>query len=89
VSYYKLEVVKEVLRSVCAASQVSVGPHPRTEVWGHDYRVSVAWEHGEEILSERELRQAAKALVIDPESFIDAAKAGGGLWLGPSPPGPA
>jgi len=94
VSYYKLEVVKDVLRSVYGAGQVSAGPRPRTEVWrrvvaGHDYRVFLAWEHGEEIISERELRHAAQALAIAAESLIDEVKARGGLWLGPSPPGAA
>jgi len=91
VSYYKLEVVKEVLRTRYAAEQASAGPRPRTEAWrrvvgGHDYRVSLAWEHGEEIVSERELRHAARGLAIVAESLIDAVKAAGGLWLGPSPP---
>jgi hypothetical protein len=94
VNYYKLEVVKQVLRSAYAASQVSAGPRPRTETWrrvveGHDYRVFLAWEHGEEIISEKELRHAALALAIAAGSLVDAVKAGGGLWLGPPPSGAA
>ncbi|HEX5136515.1 MAG TPA: hypothetical protein VFY93_06065 [Planctomycetota bacterium] len=93
-NYYKIEVVKEVLRSEYAADHVSAGPRPRTETWrrvaeGHDYRVFLAWEHGEEIVSERELRHAARGLAIAAEPLVDAVKARGGLWLGPSPPGAA
>lgn len=93
-NYYKLEVVKEVLRSRFAAEQASAGPRPRTEAWrrvvgGHDNRVFLRWEHGEEIVSERELRYAARGLGIVAESLLEAVKAVGGLWLGPSPPGAA
>jgi len=94
VSCYKLEVVKRILRVRYGAEQVSVGARPRTEVWrrvlaGHDHRVYLTWEHDEEIVPEMELRCAAEGLAIDAESLIDAVRAAGGLWLGPSPPGAA
>ncbi len=90
-NYFKLEVVKDVLRTRYAAEQISVGPRPRTEVWRrvvgeHDHRVHLAWEHAEEIVSEWELRHAAGGLGIAAPSLIEAVKAAGGLWLGPSPP---
>jgi len=94
VNYFKLETVKEILRARFGAEQLSAGPRPRVEVWrrvakGHDHRVFLRWEHGEEILSEKELRHAAQGLAIMPEPLLEAVKARGGLWLGPSPPGTA
>lgn len=90
-NYYKLETVKQVLRARHGAEQLSVAPHPRVELWrrvvaGQDHRVFLRWEHGEEILSERELRYAAEGLAIPAEGLIETVKAAGGLWLGPSPP---
>lgn len=93
-NYYKLEVMKQVLRARYGAEQLSIAPRPRVEVWrrvvaGEDHRVFLRWEHGEEIVSEMELRYAAQGLAIGAESLVEAVEASGGLWLGPSPPGAA
>ena len=90
-SCYKLELVKQVLRVRYGAEQVSVGARPRTEVWrrvvaGHDHRVYLTWEHGEEVVPEIDVRYAAEGLAIDADSLIEAIRAIGGLWLGPTPP---
>jgi hypothetical protein len=93
VNYYKLETVKEILRTRHGAEQLSA-TSPRVEVWrrvvgGQDHRVFLRWEHGEEILSEREVRYAAEGLGVDAESFLEALRGAGGLWLGLLPPGAA
>ena len=85
-SYFKLEAVQDALRLDYGAERVSVGPKPRTEVWKREARVvAVAWEHGEEILSEEELLMVAEGLSIEPTALLRAVKSRGGLWLGPAP----
>lgn len=87
--YYKLEIVKEILRAKYDTSCVSAA-RPRKEAWaralhGHTYRALLAWDRGEEILSETEVHHVADALRIDFEELIAGVRERGGLWLGPSP----
>ena len=87
--YQKLEVVKEILRTRYDTSCLSAA-EPRKEAWarvlyGHTYRALLAWNRGEEILSETEVHHVADALRIDFEELIARVRARGGLWLGPAP----
>ena len=88
-NYYKLEVVKEILRSKYDTRCLSAAK-PRREAWarvlhGHTYRALLAWDRGEEILSETEVHHVADALRIDFEELIAEVRLRGGLWLGPTP----
>jgi hypothetical protein len=89
VRYYKLEIVKEILRTKYDASCLSAAK-PRKEAWarvldGHAYRALLAWSRGEDILSETEVHHVADALRIDFEELIAKVRERGGLWLGPAP----
>jgi hypothetical protein len=93
VNYYKLEAVQNALH-LRGVKRISVGPEPRTEVWsrvvGEVRRLAtLAWEHGEEIVSEEEFISVADALGFkDFGALIAVAKSwkDGGLRLGPTPP---
>ena len=91
-NYYKLEKIQDALRLDYDARKISVGPKPRVEVWsrvvdGTECTVAIAWQHGEEILSEEELLGAAEGLHIEPaEALVRNVKDREGLWLGPTPP---
>ena len=88
-NYYRLETVKEVLRTEYGASCVSVA-RPRGEAWGrvvggHTCHAALGWDRDEQILSEFGVRYVADALRIDGEELIARIRGGGGLWLGPAP----
>ena len=90
-NYYKLEALQDALSLEYGAERVSAGPKPRIELWRRRVEIHVchaflAWEHGEEILSERELSSVAEALRIPPGELLANVKARGGLWLGQTPP---
>jgi hypothetical protein len=93
VNYFKLEAVQNALH-LRRVKKISVGPEPRTEVWsreaeGQRYLATLAWEHGEEIVSEEELISVADALGFrDRGALIEEVKnwKDGGPWLGPAPP---
>jgi hypothetical protein len=93
VNYYKLEHVQDALRVDYHAKRASAGPGPRVEVWsrsvgGEVFEVALAWEHGEEIVSEEEVLAVAEGLGIRPPiTLVDNVKSRGGLHLGPTPPG--
>jgi hypothetical protein len=93
VNYYKLEAVQNAL-CLRDVKRISVGPKPRTEVWcrvvgSQRYLATLAWEHGEEVISEEELVSVGVALDFhDHKALIEEVRSwkDGGLWLGLTPP---
>ncbi len=90
-NYYKLESLQDALRLDYEAEHVSSGPKPRVELWRRRIDTNLchaflAWEHGDEVLSERELLSVAEALRIGAGELLTNVKRRGGLWLGPTPP---
>lgn len=88
-NYFKLETVKEILRTRYDATCVSVG-EPRGEAWerrigGQTHRALLGWDHEEHILTEFDVRYVARALRIEAAELVERIRAAGGLWLGPSP----
>lgn len=89
-NWYKLDVVRTVLATRFDAETASVVGVSNTEVWertlaGEIYRAFLNWEPKEYLVPEESLMAAEEALAIPPGQLIEAAKAQGGLWLGPSP----
>ena len=88
-NYYKLETIKDVLRTAYDARCVSV-EEPFKEAWmrrvdGHRHLAVLAWETNERIIAEFDLYYVADALRIDGAELIVRVRAAGGLWLGPAP----
>ncbi len=88
-NYYKLEAVKEVLRTEYGARCVSVA-RPRGEAWarvvdGHSHLAMLAWDRDEQLLSEFDVHYVAIALRLDGDELTARVRANGGLWLGPTP----
>lgn len=93
-SWYKLDVVRDVLRVEYGAELLpSVirrrGPH--VEVWQrrvgrHVFRTFLNHEQDELLVPEESLLAAAEALRLRPaREFLDRVRTRGGLWLGPDP----
>lgn len=87
-NYYKLETVKETLRTEYDARCVSVA-RPRAEAWArvvgeHRHLAMLAWDRDELILSEIDVHDIAIALRINGDELAARIRAKGGLWLGPA-----
>lgn len=90
-NWYKLDVVRDVLRRDYGAyvPPSAIG-RPNVEVWarkvgGHTYATALSYKNVELLVSEDALLEAAEALNLSVRAFLDAVKARGGLWTGPSP----
>ncbi len=90
--YFKLETAQETLRKDYGAKSISMATRGsvRAELWrravqDHSYTTFLQWEHGEELVSEEDLRAAAEAMRIEPDDFLRKIKERGGYWTGPGP----
>jgi len=94
VNWYKLDVVRDVLRSEYDAETapgLTRDAPPHLEIWrrriGREVFVTfLNYESPEFLVPEEQLLTAAESLAIHPpRRLLDRVKARGGLWLGPSP----
>lgn len=90
--YFKLETSRETLRKDYGAKSISVAVrgNVRAEFWrrtveDHTCTTFLQWEHGEELLSEEDLRAAAASMRIEPEDLLRKIRDRGGYWTGPAP----
>ena len=88
-SWYKLDVVRNVLREYGAVTLPSVIGQPNVEVWKrtvkeHDYWAFLNYESDELLVPQESLVAAAEGLRL-PADFLETVRSEGGLWLGPAP----
>lgn len=88
-NWYKLDVVRNVLRQFDAVAAPSGIGKPNLEVWKrvveeHEHWAFLNYESDELLVPQESLVAAADSLRLPPD-FLERIRAEGGLWLGPSP----